>query len=213
MHRTLLLSILLSSFLLFCPASFTHADNYQGHVAFSPHDLEISRSNGYDVIFLKGAGYISAPGAPTLPSVQINIVLPRSSSVQGIQVSSIETKELEGIYDLMPMSKPIHISASPEKNPFVKDPAIYKRNKNYPGVFAEVVGTWDLVGQDFVVINVHPVQYNPVTKKISFTTKIDFVIDYLCAENPLQETYNFSEKTKNYYYKFLKETAINPEDV
>jgi len=187
----------------------TLADTYQGTACFSPGDLRI-RS---DSIELDGGSYIPATGAPSIPFVQINVAVPSFLSVDAVRVKTVELKELDGKFELKPMTEARHISDPPEGNPFVKDDAVYAKDGNFPGQFIEAAGSWDLAGQDFVAVHLYPVQYNPVKGKISLAQRIEFEVQYTPEKNPVRETYNFSEKVRAHYQAALEEAAFNPRDV
>lgn len=203
MYRTLPLVLCLMTANLF-------ADSYQGKAEIP--DLTITTASGFHVIELEGGAYLPAAGAPSIPFLQINVAVPPLVSVDGVRVKGTEIVELDGKYDVMPMAQARCISDPPEGNPLVKG-EVYGMNESYPGHFAETAGTWDLAGQEFVVVHLYPVQYNPVTKKISFARTIDFEVLYTPDTGAVRETYNFSESVRRHYRGRLEEAAFNPEDL
>ncbi|RKZ24195.1 hypothetical protein DRQ20_07330, partial [bacterium] len=78
---------------------------------YSPFDLSFSRENGYDVVRMKGAGYIYREGAPKVPVVNYTFCIPPDAKVTGVEVLSVE-KEFLGSYRIYPVQRP---------RPFIRD--------------------------------------------------------------------------------------------
>lgn len=210
MTRFTLLSVIL---LTLFAGSVALADTYQGVIRFDPADLTIQEKLGFHTLELKDGASSVTVGAPAVPKKTINVALPTDAKVRGVKVIDVETRRLEGEFDIMPAAQPIHISGTKLENPFVKDDSIYGVNQDFPGAYAERVNTWDLAGQDFVSVAFYPVQYNPVSKKLSLATTIRFQIEYESSENPVRETYNYNDKNRAHVSKVLRRMAHNPEDV
>jgi hypothetical protein len=194
-------------------ASPLMAGNVQGTYTCSEADLTVSRVSGYDFVDLIHGLYPTTEGVPALPFVQLQIALPTDAAVNGVRVLGTESMKVDGVFDIMPTAAPLPMGTSPEEDPFFQDPAIYGRDGLHPGIHAETSGTWDLAGQDFVTIDLHPLQYNPVSGELFLVTRIDFEVRYEEAAHPVRETYNFSDKMRDHYLKKLKKMAHNPEDV
>jgi hypothetical protein len=199
--------------LFFFNLTAAHADSYRGQVAPPADLLVFEKVHDYDFIFLEDAGYTSKPGAPSLPLLQVNVALPTDAQVSDVRVVELKTRFLEGTFNILPCSEPIHIGARPEGEPLVRDPTVYGADALYPGEHVKIEGAWDLAGQDFVTLSLYPVQYNPVSGKVVATTSIEFEVQYEAPAGATRETYNFSERTRAYYLDMLKGMAINPDDV
>jgi len=213
MIRTNSIILIFMGIILLAFAPSTWADQYQGSLRYSLNDLTIDSSMGFDVIHLKNGDYTRTTGAPTLPAVQVNIALPTGAIPQTIQINRVEQTELTGSFDIMPRAKAIPISTKPTHDPLIKDPAFYTQNANYPGEYAELTSTWDLAGQEFVTVTFYPVQYNPVSQKITVATYIDYEVLYEKSRNAERKTYNFSKKLNTYFREKLKSLATNPDDI
>ncbi len=209
---TLLTSILIGMFLCTFPAVL-QAQEIQGQLSFSPEDLKFETRSGFDLVSFFNADYTLQVGAPHLPQKHIDIAIPTDAEVLAVNVLGKEMVEIAGSYNLMPNAGPVQCSAPAPVDPFVKDPAVYGKDALYPGTIAEAIATWDYVGQDFVTLSIYPVQYNPSSQKIYLVTHLEFEVVYREAALPYRETYNFSEKVRNFFNDMLKSMAFNPIDV
>jgi hypothetical protein len=191
------------------------ANEYSGVVTFSAEDLDVVESHGLHFVRL-AEGVPGAPvGAPALPVVQVDVAVPWDAEVRSVVAYHAETLELDGFFDVVPMTSPKVVSGDPwPPDPFVKDPAVYEQNTDYPGYFVQLLSTWELVGQRFVKLAFHPMQYNPVTKKMTLATRIEFRLFWDDAtQPPEQRTYNLTETGKDYYESMMQAKVLNPEEV
>jgi len=208
-----LLSLLLffgTSLLGVIPAS--RAEMYQEEIHFSVNDLRFEKCSGHDLVFIKDAGHTNTIGAPSLPLSQINVAIPTDAVVHAVRVLDITSVDIKGHYDILPTTEPLPMDNRSVADPMHRDPAIYDRDAAYPGRYCEILNGWELVGQDFVTLCVYPVQYNPVSKKLALVTRIRFEMIYEESASPARETFNFSEKVKYHYTRYLRSLAIIPED-
>lgn len=186
---------------------------YKGKVEFPPAELSFEKVEGFDLITFQDAGYPTDAGVPSIPSKQINVALPTGAVVKEVRVAGVQALVLEGTFSLLPVAEAIPISAAPAAQPFQPDPAIFTQNENYPGIHVENVHAWDWVGQDFITIELYPVQYNPVTRKVTVMTRIDFEVVYDVQANAKKKAYNFSQRQKKEFKARLKEMAFNTDQI
>jgi len=204
--------------LMFCAFSDPLlGDDLNGTASFSLQDIKIVKVKGFDFVEFTNGVPIDTVGSPALPAFQLDMAVPWNIEVQGVSILKIETRELEGVYDIIPMTSPKPCSddeETPDKEPFLKDPQIYTQDANFPGYPIEYLSTWDLVGQKFVKLVLYPVQYNPVKGKLTLVTRIDFTIDWFQPSMPSEPmTFNLTEAGRAYYEHTLKKAAWNPEAV
>ena len=199
--------------LFLCGSLF--AGEYTGTITFSPDDLTVAQRYGLDFVSLVD-GVPSGPvGAPALPAVQLDLAIPWSAAIQKVSIVRFETIDLDGTFDVAPLTRPRIVSSKDkEPDPFAKDGTIYGNDAFYPGEISTVLSTWEMVGQRFAKIALHPVQYNPVSRKLQLATEIEFTIEWLDAANPTeQKTINLSKTGRSHYDSLLREKAFNPADV
>jgi hypothetical protein len=206
-YCTLLAAVLLMA------APMSLAQSYRGEVAYSLDDLILSQRCGYDFVRIQGVQQSTAAGAPCLPSDRIHVAVPPEATAFTVRLLDKTSIELDGKYEVMPCSDPICLSSPPPEDPLKKDPAVYGQEADYPGRLVEVFHSWDLLGQDFVTLAVHPVQFNPVTGKLVLHTRLRFEVTWREAPGSVRPTYNFSRKLVAQHNRRLKTIPVNPEDV
>ncbi len=208
-------SVLFVPAFLFFLCSTLIAGEYTGTITFSSDDLTVAHRNGLDFVSLVNGVPSGPAGAPALPVVQLDVAIPWAAAVQKVSIVRFETIDLDGAFDVAPLTKPRIVSSKDkEPDPFVKDGTIYGNDAFYPGQISSVLSTWEMVGQRFAKIALHPVQYNPVSGTLRLATEIEFTIEWLDTANPPdQKTINLSKTGRSHYDNLLKEKAFNPADV
>ncbi|MFH2001403.1 MAG: C25 family cysteine peptidase [Planctomycetota bacterium] len=194
-------------------ASQAEAGVFKGKSELLPESLVFEKVEGFDLISFRDAGFPVEEGVPSTPFRQIHVAIPSGSVVEHVHVVDTEAMLLDGLYDLLPVSEALPISASPAKKPFQPNPALFAKNSDYPGIFTEKVSAWDLAGQDFVTLNLYPVQYNPITRRVTIMKRIEFEITYKETSGAKKESFNFSKRQKKEYVDRLKKMAFNPANV
>ncbi len=213
MHLTKLVFFVSLVFMSLTLSSF--ADEYRGTATFSVNDLNIIKADGLDFVELKDGVPGSQIGAPALPVIQMDVAIPWNALINEVSVIRVETIEIDGRFDVAPITTPMKLSATSEDlNPFVKDPLIYRKDSFFPGTYADFLTSWDIVGQKFAKIAFNPVQYNPVSGKLMLATRIDFQLLWGNLVQPEEQpTFNLTQAGKEYYEKFMKSKAMNPDDI
>ena len=111
--------LLLFVFVAFGP--FALADDYTGSVTFSLDDLQIFKANGFDYVMLQDGVPPGSTGAPALPAVQCDVAIPWNAELQAINILRVETIELEGVFDVVPLTAPRTVNGdSPDTSPFLR---------------------------------------------------------------------------------------------
>ena len=191
------------------------ADELVTTLEFDAADLGITEHQGLHFLTLPDGVPTGPVGAPALPAVRKNVALPWNGLPGALEILSVETVELDESFLVAPMTRPRTVSGGePLTDPFIRDPDYYGRDEFLPGTHGELIATWDLVGQRFAKIELNPVQYNPVTRKIRLATKITFRITWIEQQGPDQQvTYNLTEAGRADYKRHLESVALNPEAV
>jgi len=207
----LLREIILSPLVFLCLFALPAlAGQFVGEELFTQEEITIQQTAGFDVANLPEGESLMIPGCPLLPVRLINVALPPGAVVHGVDLLEAPLKKLDGAYDVMPCARPRRISNPAQGNPFIKDMDVYDADTLFPGKIVEVVGCWDLAGQDFVTLRIAPLQYNPVTKKLYLARSVEYEVDYSIDPNHTQKTYNFSPRTRESNLKRLRALAVNP---
>jgi len=199
--------------LLLLFTSLAVAENFTGQQEFSASDLTFTKKAGMDAIDLKDGSHMMVPGSPAIPCKQINVALPDGAEVISTRLIAADFEELDGTFDVIPSARPRRLSNPSQGFPFVKDQAVYGTDATYPGVWFEQGDQWDLVGQQFVTIELFPVQYNPTTGKVFMATEISYEVVYTVDSSFERRTYNFSQRVRAHYMKRLTNLAANPDAI
>lgn len=187
-------------------------------VGFERSEFAFGGMRGYDIVTYKGeyaCGYVSESGAPMLPRIEIRVALPEGMAAKEVAVMDKEVIELDGRYNIYPAQPPARITDAAKDRAFIEPNGdIYGSSTLYPGQVLEMVRQSDLAGQSFVIIEIAPLQYNPVERKVTLITDITFEItgtdgyrcgDYLPA--------NISDAGRASYRRMLENMVVNPQDI
>lgn len=185
---------------------------YTGQLTFSSSEISFTQSDGWDVVTMAGCQMETQPGMPALPVKFLNIVIPVNKKVSGIEVLSIQQQELPATYNLMP-TQPGKVPDLPDPGFFPADPSVYNTNANYPANQLISSGAGFRAGVHISGLQLYPVQYNPVTKKLKLTTAITFKLVYADeANSPVKPLRLFSVQ-KEMIKSEISSTVLNPADV
>lgn len=184
-------------------------------VQFSQEDLSFDKLQGYDIVKLRDADFLTEPGKPKMPSKGFKIALPLGMAVKSVYVTETKTEEISGEYNIFPSQPPIKIGSSDSDADFVEpEKEIYTSSQPYPSKLVEFVHQTDLAGQGIGVFQLYPLQYVPSEKRLTLYTSITFIIEgvsgYQCGDylSP-----NISERGKETYQQMIQEMVKNPEEV
>ena len=179
---------------------------------FTFNEPTIKKADNYDRITIEGLSYNYEPGHPELPILPIQIVIPAGEEAVKVEVSYKRTESVAGSYNVYPRQKPYPLSYKGEV-PFV-EPAneVYSKNKFYPTELVSEVTTQYLRGHSIALLNLFPVQYNPVTKELLYHSSITISIETkptAQAASSFQKFYRDDASTQNR----VKQLVCNPEEI
>ena len=168
-------------------------------ISFSPiisaendiDEINITYTFSYPIIIEKSKIIISGVentgniGEPILPSVAANILIPYKEKLGDIIVTPGKRIKLGDNFDITPSKEALPVSKQQvSKNAeIIKDEAIYSLNSEFPGALFEKVGTYSFRGYQILILNLFPVQYNPVTKEAFFYESMDVTVGTVVAED------------------------------
>jgi len=185
---------------------------YTGQLTFSSSEISFSQSDGWDVVTMAGCQLETQPGMPALPVKLINIVIPVNKKISGIEVLSIQQQELQGTYNLMP-AQPGKVPDLPDPGFFPADASVYNTNAYHPASQLISSSAGFMAGVHISGLQLYPLQYNPVTKKLKLTTAISYKLVYADeANNPIKPLRLFSDQ-KEMIKSEISRSVINPADV
>lgn len=107
-------------------------------------------------------------GAPMLPRMTAKLFIPLGETVESLTVNCDIALALPGTHKVAPAPAPIPLSMGHLAKAAVKDLTIYGSNAFYPGVSYVDLGTQILMGAPLAILQLCPVQYNPVSGEITY---------------------------------------------
>lgn len=130
-------------------------------------------------------------GKPALPAHNDMILVPGGE--MQIQIIEAPYKEYSG-FNIFPSLEPASDEAGQPEPAFIMDQVVYSTNAFWPSNIVEIETQLKIRGVDYAVVQIRPIQYNPVTKVIR-------VYDYI--------KYKLVFSGSNLIYKNSKSTNSN----
>jgi len=176
-------------------------------------DLTFAKSDIYDLVVLEGATMTSDVGAPSLPVLAVNFVLP-----QGMRLTSVDCKPeanegLAGSYLILPAQPPLPLSSETRPEFVPPDPAVYGSDRSYPGMSAEPAGQSSMSGYNVAQLLVYPLQYQPKSGILTFSTLMTLGLTLEPADLGYLPVGNRSPETRAAIEEDIRALVANPEDV
>jgi len=137
----------------------------------------VSREADYDTVNIKGLNSYQRIGAPIVPVRPVTILIPYGKQVTAYRVSSEQTRELPGTYQLSPGQQPYPLSYPDQMIPTEPDMAIYGQSSPWPKTQYQTVAQQSQRGYQLYLVNLFPLQYQPAACTITYTTKLRLEID------------------------------------
>ncbi len=179
---------------------------------FFTDDLIFSKSDGFDMLYLKGCEITDKVGEPQLPVKLVHMVLPPGCKVEGVVITSAEGIFLPDRYQIFPVQPPRILSLMQQPVSFVQpEPKVYHQSAEYPGKLAEYTGTGFLGGYQLANILVYPVQYVPAKKKVKLYSRIEFKVRYSQGGKEPLPIKRRSRIGRQVYERILKKGTLNPQ--
>jgi len=193
-------------------AGIGYASSMNLSVSFSMVDLSFSELRFYDLVRVDGCDLHAEPGHPLLPQKLLNIAIPAGSKVRSLRVTSVETAEIKGEYDIYPAQPEVPISLSGNDTWVSQDEKIYHSRNLHPGVVAELTGQGSFSGHWIAQIAVHPVRYRPAENRLVLHTRIEFELELEHSERALKVKVR-SPGSEKLVSDAVKSIVMNPEGV
>jgi hypothetical protein len=148
-----------------------------------PADISITTADGY-AIFM-GTPVYGEPGEPVLPSYTYTFLVSPDADLQSVKVSitGLTTEVLAGEFNVRP-GAPLAIQNKviwPEGKTIVngKDVAVYSKNSFFPGSHVSVSTAGMMRRYKLVQVEINPILYNPVTKRLKKMTGGSLRVNYV----------------------------------
>jgi len=161
------------------------------------------KKNNYDIISIKGSGYLVKPGAPLIPYKNVIIILPSKYTLDHVEVRALDMQLLPGNYFIIPAPAPFN-RYMPNRA-VAPDPEIYNRSDPYPNtIFYYKPKVYRLQGFKILIISLFPIQYIPSEGRVFFYKRFNITI-YLKKDKPVLA------RSSIHIIDWLKHVSINPD--
>lgn len=112
-----------------------------------------------------------------------------------------------------PVQPPIPITEKQDEVKFTQpDASIYQGTEVYPKIKAQIVADYNEMGYHLVTVQLHPVEYDPVSQKL-FVSHLNFVLRYDMVGVDGVQSQKQSVRRANAIKKVIRSMVDNPEDV
>ncbi|GEM_PF-3434967 len=172
-----------------------------------------AKGTAYDFVQLKGCSYIGSPRKPMLPMKTIYLSIPAGEEPSSVEVSYASTQNFNIINQIYPAQYPIAADGTEKNTVFAEPSALYSVNACYPGTGANVVHSGSLGGYKIAAVNVFPVQYNPVTKKLTLATSVNLTLKTKPSTLLPYPANRRTEQQDRIYRKMAMALVANPYSV
>lgn len=167
----------------------------------------VTKVGGYDSASMVGFPKFGAPGEPILPFKLVRVLIPKGTAVKSIDVATGDRILLDGAFNLefgknlLPTSSNVTIEDRP-------DPEIYGSDSLFPrGLYSDVVES-NLRGHSILILELHPVQYAPITGKLSYFNAMTLTVE-LSETDKISSLLRDKPKDRELVLKIVD----NPDDI
>jgi hypothetical protein len=179
----------------------------------SGRELRFSKSTQYDFVVLEGAAMTTEVGAPALPALAVNVVVPQGMRVTGAVCSPARTDDVAGSFLILPAQPPRTLSDTGKVEFVTPDPRVYCSTAPYPPELVRVAGQNSMQGYNLASLLVCPVQYSPQQKTLQFHSKLSIDISLEPADLGYLRVGKRSEDRRRAVEADVRSVVVNPDDV
>jgi hypothetical protein len=201
----------LSILALVSAVSLGLAGNVTQTISYSPASLQLGTDKGYTTVDMSGFPHIEKLGAPNLPVMAYQVVVPPTAEVTGFEITDLREEPVSGTYYVMPVQYPQAWMENSKQFPFVEpNPVYYSTDAAFPAQAAELTAAGTKAGYRLASFLVYPVRYNPVTKQLSVVTRLTVKVSYATGK---VHASRFSGMQISMHGADVARLVLNPEDV
>ncbi len=182
------------------------------NITFHAAEYEIKKLPEGEKIYMQGFNNLSIPGKPAIPVKVFLVALPPGAKVRNVYFTS-NPIELPGKYNIKPSPMVIPLDNNQELTQYMRKvyednySEVYGAAEDYPEDFGKYLGRGALRRYNFVKIAFYPFRWNPKSRKLLFTNKLDVTIEYQITKDYRKELLN-----DNLLDEVAEQFIINYED-
>ncbi len=161
---------------LICIISLVSAGEIVTDFSLDPDSFESGTFEGRDFIQLDGGSVATPEGTPFLPGLSYTFVIPQGNTVNRIEVDVLETQELDGRFDLLPVRYiPLSIGSSV---PVVETPGVYCSDDPFPTSPVVSLKNGNRTGFRISSFSFVPFVYHPLSGRLTVITEARLTLHY-----------------------------------
>jgi PKD repeat protein len=171
-------------------------------------------SKVFQYVNIKDFTYLKEVGKPALPAHYDLVLIPDGADIS-ISTGNLQRKTYDDFL-IYPALKPATDREGDPEPPFEIDEQFYQSDVSYPDQPVKIVETLLIRGLRIAVIQVCPIQYNPLQKRITVYPNLNYHVEFSQASKYLDASRfsnHFLEMLPNYILNSVslkKEIAENP---
>jgi hypothetical protein len=175
--------------------SVKNIDETTIEIKVNPEEFEfnsVDTAEGlFTTVILPGYGFSSIEGKAKLPMIRKMVEIPHGSNPELIVTSDswdeISLLELNLLDMILPVQPPVE-KIPGDYNDFIMDDVYYSTDEFYPSDIANIVDIGEIRSRRFALVEISPVQYNPVSGELRLMNYCEITINL--PNSDLIKTYN-----------------------
>jgi len=194
--------------------SFDFSDNGTESVeleySFTGATVTSRKVNGTEYCFfhIDGFNKMGKPGQPALPMHNDLIAIPENADAEIIIVDA-QFIEHPGYLAHPALQPALDTEGAPEPQ-FEIDKKVYRKNKFFPENITDIVEIQKLRGINIAVVQIRPIQFNPVTQKIRVYSRIKYRIEFKGSGKTFK---NYGKLNSEHFTSTYTRTLVNGKNI
>ena len=165
--------------------------------------------NSYYIPHIYGYAHMRDVGLPMLPAKNHHIAVPAGASL-GIEIEDIHFEEYPLDLMVQPAQEPLPDCLNCPEPPFEINEVVYGTDADFPANVVEIVDNDTYMGVPVAVIQVRPVQFNPVSRTMKVYSKIKFKVTFSgerCSFSP------YAKKNSKHANDIVRSAVLNRDSI
>ena len=163
----------------------------------------------YYIPHIYGYAHMRDVGLPMLPAKNHHIAIPAGADV-GIHIEDVQFEEHAVDRMVQPAQEPLPDCRNCPDPMFEIDRDVYETNADFPANVVKILGVDTYMGVPIAVVQVRPVQFNPVTKTMKVYSKIKFKVTFSgegCSFRP------YGQKNSKHANDIVRSAVLNRDSI
>jgi len=185
-------------------------ENIELEYSFTGATVTYRKVNNSEYCFfhIEGFNKMGIPGHPALPMHNDLIATPENANAE---ITIIETQFIEySGYMVHPALQPALDTEGAPEPAFEIDKKVYRSNEFFPENVTEIAETQKLRGMSVAVVQIRPIQFNPVTNTIRVYSKIKYRVEFKGSNKSFE---SFSDSNSEHFTNTYSRTLLNGKNI